>query len=104
MKCKLDGNQYIMKQITVSSMSVKEKQEALNEVRVLSTLKHPNVVQYLTSFQAGNKLCIVMEYAEGGDLFEKIKNQRGRLFSEGVCCCILLEILSLLTLMCAANY
>jgi NIMA (never in mitosis gene a)-related kinase len=85
-KNKLDGLNYIMKQITVSAMSVKEKQESLNEVNVLSNLKHPNIVQYVTSFQSGNKLCIVMEYAEGGDLYEKIKNQRGRLFSETVSC------------------
>ena len=28
------------------------------------------------------KLCIVMDYADGGDIADKIKKQRGRNFSE----------------------
>ena len=82
---KTDGQQYIMKQIVISSMNVKEKEEALNEVRVLGSLKHPNIVHYVTSFQEANKLCIIMEYAEGGDLYNKIQTQRNVLLKEEVC-------------------
>lgn len=81
---KKDNKQYIMKQINIASMSEREKQESLNEVKVLSGLKHSNIVQYITSFTAEGKLNIVMEYAECGDIYQKIKNQKGALFTEEV--------------------
>lgn len=83
-RSKEDNQQYIIKQINISSMSEKEKQEALNEVRVLSALNHPNIIRYITSFTSEGKLCIVMEYAEGGDLYQKIKNMKGVPFKEEV--------------------
>jgi len=32
------------------SLSEKEKQNALNEIRLLASVKHPNIVQYKESF------------------------------------------------------
>jgi serine/threonine-protein kinase SRK2 len=39
-----------------------------NEVSIHSTLSHPNIVEFKTSFQTEDHLCIVMEYVDGGDL------------------------------------
>ena len=52
------------------SLNEKEKQNALNEVRLLASVKHPNIVQYKESFidESSQTLCLVMEYADGGDL------------------------------------
>jgi serine/threonine protein kinase len=41
-------------------MSPAEKESALQEVRVLSLLKHPNIVQYIESIITESTLCIVM--------------------------------------------
>jgi serine/threonine protein kinase len=38
----------------------------VNEIRVLGSLRHPNVVRQYETFMAGNKLCIVMELAPAG--------------------------------------
>jgi NIMA (never in mitosis gene a)-related kinase len=81
---KKDGKHYIIKQINIASMSEREKQESLNEVKVLSGLRHTNIVQYIASFTEEGKLNIVMEYAECGDIYESIKKQKGVLFSEEV--------------------
>jgi NIMA (never in mitosis gene a)-related kinase len=42
----------------------------LNEVRILASLNIPQVLAYRDSFfePASQSLCLVMEYAEGGDL------------------------------------
>lgn len=45
-------------------------------------MKHSNIVAYLESFEEGGNLCIVMDYCDGGDLYRKINEQRGRLIEE----------------------
>ena len=40
-------------------------QAALNEVKVLSMLSHPNIIEYYENFLEDKALMIVMEYAEG---------------------------------------
>lgn len=70
----------VMKQIDVGRMDRKERQVAENEVKCLSSLKHPYIVRYWESFMDGKFLCIVMDYCEGGDLFQLVQQhkQRGR--------------------------
>merc|ERR1719424_501347 len=61
-----------MKVVDMSRMSSKERKDASNEVKVLSALKHPYIVSYRESFNEDHKLCIIMDYCEGGDLFKHI--------------------------------
>ncbi|GAU96744.1 hypothetical protein RvY_08143 [Ramazzottius varieornatus] len=79
---KTTGNKYVMKEINTAKISLKEYNEARQEVAVLSTLRHPNIVAYRESFEDKGNLFIVMQYCEGGDLFSKIERQYGTLFSE----------------------
>ncbi|XP_053111348.1 serine/threonine-protein kinase Nek1 isoform X2 [Hemicordylus capensis] len=81
-KAKENGKQYVIKEINISKMSNKEREESRKEVAVLANMKHPNIVLYRESFEEGGCLYIVMDYCEGGDLFKKINAQKGVLFSE----------------------
>ncbi|XP_057209154.1 serine/threonine-protein kinase Nek1 isoform X2 [Triplophysa rosa] len=81
-KSREDGRQYVIKEIGISRMSNKERQESRKEVAVLANMSHPNIVQYKESFEESGCLYIVMDYCEGGDLFKKINNQKGILFPE----------------------
>ncbi|XP_077333313.1 serine/threonine-protein kinase Nek1 isoform X4 [Lithobates pipiens] len=81
-KAKEDGRQYVIKEISISKMSNKEREESRREVAVLANMKHPNIVQYRESFEESGCLYIVMDYCEGGDLFQRINTQKGILFSE----------------------
>ncbi|KAF6019751.1 NEK8 [Bugula neritina] len=65
-----DKSLSIMKQIPVDAMTKEERIAALNEVKVLSILSHPNIIKYYENFLEQAALMIVMEYAEGGTLFE----------------------------------
>ena len=51
-------------------LSAKEKENALNEVRILASIRHNNVASYKEAFfeEGSNSLCIVMEYCDNGDL------------------------------------
>jgi NIMA (never in mitosis gene a)-related kinase 1/4/5 len=63
-----EHKKYVIKKINMSQMNAKEKKEALNEVNIIKSLDHPHIVKYHDNFVDEGKLCIVMEYAEGGDM------------------------------------
>jgi len=44
-----------------------------NEIELLKTLDHPNIVKYYKSFTENNKIYIIMEYFDNGDLQSYIK-------------------------------
>lgn len=47
-----------------SKNSSEETQKALNnEIKILKTLNHPNIIRYFESFKYKKHLCIVTEYA-----------------------------------------
>lgn len=56
-------------------MDENEREEARNEVTVISALRHPHIIEYIESFEDGGVLHIVMEYAAGGDLQTLIKQR-----------------------------
>ena len=70
-----DDKIYALKKVKIKKLSPKEKNNALNEVRILASVNSPYIISYKESFidETDQTLCIVMEYADDGDLFEKIK-------------------------------
>mmetsp|Transcript_45231 Transcript_45231/g.104888 ORF Transcript_45231/g.104888 Transcript_45231/m.104888 type:complete len:415 (-) Transcript_45231:80-1324(-) len=80
-----DGHQYVMKIIDMGQMDRKQRQDAINEVKVLASLKHPYIISYRESFTEHRNLAIVMDYADGGDLHKRIQKTRiaGKFFVEG---------------------
>ena len=81
-RSKDDQKLYVIKEINISEMGAKEQREAKNEVKVLSTLRHPNIISYKESFVERGNLYIVMDYADGGDLYRAIKQQKSVHFNE----------------------
>ena len=59
-----------------TNMSKDELADALKEAKLLRSLKHENIVRYVESFINKGKFCLVMEYADGGDLYHKIQKQK----------------------------
>ena len=61
--------------------------KAGREATVLAKLSHPNIVGFFESFLHGpsyDTLCIVMDYADGGDLMSVLNRRNGRLLDEEV--------------------
>ena len=50
-----------------------DKQYIYNEIELLKKLNHPNIVKYYKSFKEKNKIYIIMEYFDNGDLNTYIK-------------------------------
>ncbi|XP_032314217.1 serine/threonine-protein kinase Nek4 isoform X1 [Camelus ferus] len=78
-----DGRQYVIKKLNLRNASSRERRAAEQEAQLLSQLKHPNIVTYKESWEGGDGLLyIVMGFCEGGDLYQKLKEQKGRLLPE----------------------
>ena len=75
---KTDNNIYALKTIDISKMDNKALTNTLNEIRILCSITHPNVVGYKEAFLNESTLCVVMEYVGGGDLSEKIASCKKR--------------------------
>ena len=90
---KADGREFIAKEIKIQGMQPRERQEARNEILVISKLSHPNIVQYIESFEAAGHLTIIMEYADGGDLAGLIAKQHGKLMKEDFILNIFVQVL-----------
>ena len=73
-----DNQVYAMKKVKLQKLSSKEKENALNEVRILASISHPNVIGYKEAFfeDSTNCLCIVMENADGGDVLQLINSKK----------------------------
>lgn len=73
----------VIKQVNVSSLTERERQESVREAQILEALNHPNIVTFREVYKTKKgHMCIVMDYADGGDLQQAMKNQRGRYFPE----------------------
>lgn len=76
-----DREIYALKKVKLPSLSDKEKQNALNEVRLLASIRHEQIIAYKEAFfdDKTRCLCIVTEHADSGDLFQLItKCQKNR--------------------------
>ena len=85
---KRDNMIYALKSVYMEKLNKKEQENSVNEVRILASVNHPNVIGYKEAFwdDSGSTLNIVMEYADDGDLHTKIEKmaKEGGLFSEEI--------------------
>ena len=64
-----DGLKCCMKVIDIGRMPESEKKETLQEAKILEALSHPNVVTFIEVYKTKKgKLCIIMDFCDGGDL------------------------------------
>ena len=93
-KNKEDNQIYVLKQISLRGLSQKQKDEVKLEAQVLSKIKSQYVVKYYNSFEEEEKLNIIMEYCDSGDLNDFIERhkQTKYLLSENIVWKIFIKI------------
>ena len=80
---KEDNKIYAMKRVKIVGLGKKEKNNVFNEVRLLASINHKNIIGYNEAFydNKSETLNIILEYADGGDLSTKIKqNSKKHIF------------------------
>ena len=75
---KKDKKQYALKIIKMDKLSKIEQENSVNEIRILSSIMHPNIIAYKESFWnwKNKTLNIIMEYCDDGDLESKINKMK----------------------------
>ena len=63
----------VMKRIELRALNDKEQHSAHQEAKLLSQLHHPNIICVREHFIERGRLCIVMDYASGGDLEQRLQ-------------------------------
>ncbi|XP_073416920.1 myosin light chain kinase 3 isoform X2 [Dendrobates tinctorius] len=53
----------------------KERDEVKNEINVMNQLNHVNLIQLYDAFECKNDLTLIMEYLDGGELFDRITDE-----------------------------
>ncbi|XP_077574020.1 myosin light chain kinase family member 4 isoform X2 [Stigmatopora nigra] len=56
----------------IKARSQKEKDVVRNEIQVMNQLNHCNLIQLYAAFESRHDIILVMEYVEGGELFDRI--------------------------------
>ncbi|NWX98448.1 MYLK3 kinase, partial [Nothoprocta ornata] len=53
----------------------KEKEEVKNEINIMNQLNHVNLIQLYDAFEGKNNVTLIMEYLDGGELFDRITDE-----------------------------
>eukprot|EP00088_Acartia_fossae_P029293 TRINITY_DN30143_c0_g1_i1.p1 TRINITY_DN30143_c0_g1~~TRINITY_DN30143_c0_g1_i1.p1 ORF type:complete len:331 (+),score=21.65 TRINITY_DN30143_c0_g1_i1:25-1017(+) len=78
---KVSRRKYVMKEMCTGAWNAQEKEKSLNEVDILASCSHLNIVRYVGAYrihknELNEKILIIMEYADVGDLAAIIKRQK----------------------------
>lgn len=70
-----DGTTVAIKAISVAKLSAKQTESTLNEIRIICSVSHPNIVKYYDAFidEFNRDLYVIMEFLGGGDLSDNIE-------------------------------
>lgn len=79
-KERLTDFKWAVKIVDKTRLNDAEKELLRSEISILKLLNHPNVVEMKEVFEDKTKMFVVLELAEGGELFERIRQKR--VFSE----------------------
>lgn len=75
------GKNYVMKEMCTGGWDEKEKELSMNEVNILASCNHVNIVRYAGAYivhknVASERILIIMEFCDAGDLSMIIKKQK----------------------------
>uniref|UniRef100_UPI00358ED547 myosin light chain kinase 3-like n=1 Tax=Myxine glutinosa TaxID=7769 RepID=UPI00358ED547 len=74
-KCVDKETEQILAAKIIMVKEAKAKDKVRNEIYMMNHLKHSNLVQLYDAFESKNEFVLIMEYVQGGELFDCIGNE-----------------------------
>nr|POE94873.1 serine/threonine-protein kinase atg1a [Quercus suber] len=68
------GVEVAVKEIDKKQLSPKVSENLLKEISILSTIDHPNIIRLFEAIETKDRIYLVLEYCDGGDLAAYILN------------------------------
>ncbi|KAK2084890.1 putative myosin light chain kinase 3 [Saguinus oedipus] len=56
--------------------STKDREDVKNEINIMNQLSHVNLIQLYDAFESKHNCTLVMEYVDGGELFDRITDEK----------------------------
>ncbi|KAK8711409.1 hypothetical protein V6N13_146691 [Hibiscus sabdariffa] len=75
------GLEVAVKEIDKKLLSSKVSENLLKEISILSTINHPNIIRLFEAIETEDRIFLVLEYCDGGDLAAYI-NRHGKVSEE----------------------
>eukprot|EP01012_Entosiphon_sulcatum_P017949 TRINITY_DN226_c0_g1_i1.p1 TRINITY_DN226_c0_g1~~TRINITY_DN226_c0_g1_i1.p1 ORF type:complete len:495 (-),score=82.31 TRINITY_DN226_c0_g1_i1:8-1492(-) len=69
---------FVCKEINLIQIPARDRRSAENEVKLMQTLDHPYIVKLVEAFNTPEKMYIIMEFADGGDLQGYVRDHKRR--------------------------
>jgi calcium/calmodulin-dependent protein kinase I len=70
--CRRTNERFAVKIMNRAALSKEDEADLQSEVSILRKMKHPHIVKLVDFFEEPSTYLIVMEYIEGGELFDRI--------------------------------
>uniref|UniRef100_A0A673K0K5 Myosin light chain kinase family member 4-like n=1 Tax=Sinocyclocheilus rhinocerous TaxID=307959 RepID=A0A673K0K5_9TELE len=78
-KCVEKSSGLVLAAKIIKARSQKEKEVVKCEIEVMNQLNHANLIQLYTAFESRHEIILVMEYVDGGELFDRIIDENYKL-------------------------
>ncbi|XP_057208680.1 myosin light chain kinase family member 4 isoform X2 [Triplophysa rosa] len=78
-KCVEKSSGLILAAKIIKARSQKEKEVVKSEIEVMNQLNHSNLIQLYAAFESRHEIVLVMEYVDGGELFDRIIDENYKL-------------------------
>ncbi|XP_024900415.1 myosin light chain kinase 3 isoform X3 [Pteropus alecto] len=60
----------------VKVKSTKDREDVMNEINIMNQLSHANLIQLYDAFEGRSSFTLVLEYVDGGELFDRITDEK----------------------------
>ncbi|XP_059354682.1 myosin light chain kinase family member 4-like [Carassius carassius] len=78
-KCVEKSSGLVLAAKIIKARSQKEKEVVKCEIEVMNQLNHDNLIQLYAAFESRHEIILVMEYVDGGELFDRIIDENYKL-------------------------
>ena len=85
-RCKATKVMYALKTLEKGSISEESLQKVRQEISIMATLDHPNILRLHECFETAKRVFLVMPLCRGKELLERLNTQSSRKYNESIAC------------------